>query len=193
MKLSASPRQACCRSSRARSAAIASCRRVGGRFPHHAALEEDAGALQMLQRVGRARQHQLGGQVHLADDRFRRDAQHAGAFPLRNLHQALAGQRLHGLADRGAADAVARHQLALGGHLVAGLQLAGDDHMLEARKDFVRQLLPDDRFDGENHATPHAFRRARRKRRATAEAACRTGMMMIIPAHRGRQARAAGA
>ena len=54
--------------------------------------------------------------------------------------------RLHGFADCRPADLEARHQLALGRHVVARLQFAAGDQALQPGKDFIGKLAPDDRF-----------------------------------------------
>ena len=92
--------------------------------PRHATLEEDAGILQVFQRIGGFRQHDLGGEIHLPEQRFRRQFQHLGALAVGNRHQPHIGKRLHRLADRRPSDAEPFHQFALGRHLVAGLQFA---------------------------------------------------------------------
>jgi hypothetical protein len=76
---------------------------------------------------------------------------------MRDFDQPLAGQRLHRLADRRAADAEAFHQLALGRHFVAGLELAILDQLLEAGKHLVGQLCADDAFARQTHGPLEFF------------------------------------
>ena len=72
-----------------------------------------------------------------------------GARAVGELDQAGLLQRDQRLANRRAADAEARLQVALGRQLVAGLQLAGEDLRLEMRGDMLEELLAldDERVD----------------------------------------------
>ncbi len=69
---------------------------------------------------------------------------HTRALAMGDGDQPDIGERLHGLAYGGAADAEAVHQVAFGRHGVARRQLAAGDHRLQAIEHLMREFPSND-------------------------------------------------
>ena len=146
MKASASPRRSRCCSTMSRRCATSSALALAAASRTMPRSKKMRALFRCSSESWDDGEHDLGCDIHLPEDRLGRELQHLGALAMRDGDQPHAAQRLHGFADRRAADAEALHQFALGRHVVARLQLAAGDHPLQPHKDLVGQLAADDRF-----------------------------------------------
>ena len=146
MKAAGSPSRSRCASISRRSSATSSG--VGARRPdpHHAELEQPARLLEVLEVLRRRRQQHPRHRVALPQHRVRRQLVHPAALAVRDGDEPHRLQRLQRLAHRRAPDAVAVHELVLGGQRLAGADLAAQDQLLHPLEHQIGQLAPDDLF-----------------------------------------------
>ncbi|MDT4887092.1 hypothetical protein FQZ97_1235110 [compost metagenome] len=100
----------------------------------------------MFERIRRARQHDLGGHVHLAEEGLGCELEHLGALAVRDLDKAHVRKRLHRFADRRSADLKPLHQHTFRRHFVARLQFAAFDQGLQAGENLVREFPANNGF-----------------------------------------------
>jgi hypothetical protein len=120
---------------------------VGGAargFRGHAGLEEFPRFLELLEGLRRGGEQVTRGAIDLSDDVEGGGLDHPRPLDMGDDEETELLERLHRLADGGTADAIGRHQLALGGDLAARLVLAALDRLQQTIEDLVRQFSPDD-------------------------------------------------